>query len=127
MADPDHEERNILSVPLYHIAGIQGALASIFGGRTLIMLRQFDPVNWMNIVQTEHADRSGLVPTMLKQILDHAQFKSYDLSSLKVITYGAAPMPLNVIKRAIIEFPNAQFINAFGQTETASTLSLIHI
>ena len=124
-ADPDHEERNILSVPLYHIAGIQGALASIFGGRTLIMLRQFDPVNWMNIVQTEHADRSGLVPTMLKQILDHAQFKSYDLSSLKVITYGAAPMPLNVIKRAIIEFPTAQFINAFGQTETASTITML--
>ncbi|MQF68997.1 long-chain fatty acid--CoA ligase [SAR202 cluster bacterium AD-804-J14_MRT_500m] len=124
-ADPDNEERNILSMPLYHIAGMQGALASIFGGRTLLLMRQFDPEAWMRLAQNEQADRSGLVPTMIKQILDHPNFSSYDLSSLKVITYGAAPMPINVIKRAIAEFPNAQFINAFGQTETASTITML--
>ena len=123
--DPDLEERNLLSVPLYHIAGMQAVLAAIYGGRTLIVMRQFEPVEWMDLVQRERADRAMIVPTMLKQLMDHDRFPSYDLSSLEVITYGAAPMPLEVIRRAIKEFPGARFINAFGQTETASTITML--
>jgi acyl-CoA synthetase (AMP-forming)/AMP-acid ligase II len=66
-----------------------------------------------------------LVPTMLKRLMDHPQFHDFDLSSLNVITYGAAPMPLPVIQQAIREFPGVRFINAFGQTETASTITML--
>jgi acyl-CoA synthetase (AMP-forming)/AMP-acid ligase II len=66
-----------------------------------------------------------LVPTMLKRLMDHPRFHQFDLSSLSVITYGAAPMPLPVIQQAIKEFPKARFINAFGQTETASTITML--
>jgi len=62
---------------------------------------------------------------MLKQLIDHPDFSKHDLSSLKVITYGAAPMPLEVIKRALGVFPGVSFINAFGQTETASTITTL--
>lgn len=124
-ADPETEERNLLTVPLYHVAGIQAMLAAIYGGRTLVIQRQFDPKEWMELVQREQVDRAMLVPTMLRQLLDHPDFHRYDLSSLKVITYGAAPMPLEVIKRAIKELPAARFINAFGQTETASTITVL--
>jgi acyl-CoA synthetase (AMP-forming)/AMP-acid ligase II len=62
---------------------------------------------------------------MLKQLLDHPDFLKHDLSSLKVITYGAAPMPLPVIRKALEEFPEVSFINAFGQTETASTITAL--
>ena len=124
-ADPDVEERNLLSVPMYHIAGIQGALAAIYGGRTLLLARQFEAQQWMELVQNKKAHRAGMVPTMLKQVVDHPCFHDYDLSSLKVITYGAAPMPLEVIRKAIVSFPNARFINAFGQTETASTITML--
>ena len=123
--DPDVEERNLLSVPLYHIAGMQAVMAAVYGGRTTIVMRQFEPLEWMELVQRERANRAMVVPTMLKQIMDHPQFHAYDPSSLEVITYGAAPMPLEVIKRAIREFPGARFINAFGQTETASTITML--
>ncbi len=123
--DPDLEERNLLSVPLYHIAGMQAVMAATYGGRTLIVMRQFEPLEWMELAQGEQANRAMMVPTMLKQLMDHPRFHSYDLSSLEVITYGAAPMPLEVIKRAIQEFPKARFINAFGQTETASTITML--
>ena len=123
--DPDVEERNLLSVPLYHIAGMQTVMAAVYGGRTLIVMRQFEPLQWMELVQSERANRAMLVPTMLKQTMDHPQFQGFDLSSLEVITYGAAPMPLEVIKRAIHEFPGSRFINAFGQTETASTITML--
>jgi len=110
---------------MYHIAGIQGALAAIFGGRTLIIMRQFDALGWLKLVQNQGADRAAVVPTMLKQIMDHPKFSEYDVSTLRTITYGAAPMPLEVIKRAIASFPSTRFINAFGQTETASTITML--
>lgn len=124
-ADPTIEERNILTVPLYHIAGIQTALSAIYGGRTLIIQRQFEANEWMELVERERADRAMMVPTMLKMLMDNENFDSRDLSSLKVITYGAAPMPLEVIKRAIVKFPDSNFINAFGATETAATITML--
>ncbi len=123
--DPETGESNILTVPLYHVAGIQAMMAAIYGARTLVMERQFVPEEWMTLVEKEKANRAMMVPTMLKQLLDHPDFKKHDLSSLKVITYGAAPIPLPVIRKALEEFPGVSFINAFGQTETASTITAL--
>ena len=124
-ADPDIEERNILTVPLYHIAGVQALMSAVYGGRTLIVQRQFEPAEWMQLVELERADRAMMVPTMLKMLMDHEDFGRRDLSSLRVITYGAAPMPFDTIRRAVEAFPGAQFINAFGQTETAATITML--
>ncbi len=124
-ADPDVEESNLITVPFYHIAGLQAALAAVYGGRTLVVMRQFDPEEWLQLAQENQANRAMLVPTMLKHLMEHPKFGDYDLSSLSVITYGAAPMPLEVIREAIGKFPGARFINAFGQTETASTITML--
>ncbi|MCX8126420.1 MAG: AMP-binding protein, partial [Dehalococcoidia bacterium] len=69
-ANPDIEERNLLCLPLYHIAGFQSMLTATYGGRTLIMMRQFEVKEWLETVQSQKANRSLLVPTMLKQIID---------------------------------------------------------
>ncbi|MBI4331246.1 MAG: long-chain-fatty-acid--CoA ligase [Chloroflexi bacterium] len=122
---PDVAEVNILTVPLYHVAGIQAMLAATYGGRTIAMMRQFETKEWMETVQREKANRAMLVPTMLKWIIDSPDFNKYDLSSLKVITYGAASMPFEVIKKAIEVLPGVRFINAFGQTETSSTITTL--
>ena len=124
-ADPEVSERNILTVPLYHIAGMQAMISAVYGGRTLIIQRQFEPSQWMDLVERERVDRAMMVPTMLKMLMDHEEFHDHDLSSLRVITYGAAPMPVEVVRRAISEFPETQFINAFGQTETAATITML--
>ncbi|HUT69860.1 MAG TPA: long-chain-fatty-acid--CoA ligase [Desulfatiglandales bacterium] len=124
-ASPETEERNLLTVPLYHVAGMQAMLAGVYGGRTLVLVRQFEVKEWMKTVQDERASRAMLVPTMLKWVIDDPDFHKYDLSNLKVITYGAAPMPFEVIKKAIQELPWVRFINAFGQTETASTITTL--
>ena len=123
--DTETEEKNILTVPLYHIAGVQAMMAGVYGGRTLVVQRQFDVEDWMRLVKEHQVDRAMMVPTMLKQLMDHPKFRGAELSSLKVITYGAASMPLEVIKRAIREFPGARFINAFGQTESAATITML--
>ena len=124
-ADPDVAESNLLTVPMYHVAGLQAALAAVFGGRTLVVMPQFDPEEWMTLAVSRRVNRAMLVPTMLKRVMDHPRFGEYDLSALDVITYGAAPMPLPVIRDAIAKFPGTRFINAFGQTETASTITML--
>jgi acyl-CoA synthetase (AMP-forming)/AMP-acid ligase II len=124
-ASPEIEERNLLTVPLYHVAGIQAMLAAVYGGRTMVMMRQFEVGEWMETVQREQVTRAMVVPTMLKRVIDDPDFTTYDLTSLKVITYGAAPMPFEVIKKAIEVMPWVRFINAFGQTETASTIAAL--
>ena len=124
-ADPEVEEKNILTVPMYHIAGLQAVMAAVYGGRTLVVQRQFEPQAWMDLVEEEKVQRAMMVPTMIKQLMDHPGFARFDRSSLQVITYGAAPMPLQVIRRALEEFPGCRFINAFGQTETASTITML--
>ena len=123
--DPEVEERTLLTLPLYHIAGLQAALAGVFGGRTVVLQRQFEPLEWMALVQEHRIERALIVPTMLKQLLDHPAFPRHDLSSLRVLTYGGASMPPPVIERAVAALPGVQFINAFGQTETGSTIAMV--
>jgi acyl-CoA synthetase (AMP-forming)/AMP-acid ligase II len=123
--DPDVEERTVMSMPIHHIAGLQAALASVYGGRSMVLERQFEAGEWMGLVEGNQVSRALMVPTMLKQVLDHPDFASRDLSSLRVITYGGASMPPTLVERAIFAFPGAQFINAFGQTETGSTIAMV--
>jgi acyl-CoA synthetase (AMP-forming)/AMP-acid ligase II len=124
-ADPSAEgEVTLLSVPIFHVAGVTPIMSSVWGGRTLVILPQFDPKLWLEAVQSERVTHSFVVPTMLKRIMDHPDFAKYDLSSLKLITYGAAPMPFEVVSKAVDVF-DCGLMNAYGQTESTSTLTFL--
>jgi acyl-CoA synthetase (AMP-forming)/AMP-acid ligase II len=125
---PDLEapaETNVLCMPLYHVAGMQALMAGIYGGRTVALMRQFDEEEWFKTVQQEKASRVMVVPTMLKRIVEYPDFDKYDLSSIRVITYGAAACPYEVLRKTIERFPSRALINAFGGTETASTIAML--
>ncbi len=125
---PDIEappETNVLVMPLYHVAGIQALMAGIYGGRTIALMRQFDEKEWFETVQREKATRVMVVPTMLKRIVEYPDFDKYDLSSIRVITYGAAACPYEVLRKTIERFPGRALINAFGGTETSSTIAAL--
>lgn len=128
VSPPDIEapaETNVIAMPFYHVAGIQAMMAGIYGGRALALMRQFDEKEWLETVQREKASRVMLVPTMLKRIVDYPDLDKYDLSSIKVITYGAAACPYEVLRKTIDIFPGRVLINAFGGTETASTIAAL--
>jgi acyl-CoA synthetase (AMP-forming)/AMP-acid ligase II len=98
----------------------------MFTGRKLVLLRQFDATEWLRTVEREQVTHAFLVPTMVKQLIDHPDFSRHDLSSLQNLSYGGAAMPFPVIRRAIEMFPKTVgFVNAFGQTETTSTLTVL--
>jgi acyl-CoA synthetase (AMP-forming)/AMP-acid ligase II len=125
---PDMEappETNVLVMPLYHVAGMQALMAGIYGGRTIALMRQFDEKEWFETVQREKATRVMVVPTMLKRIVDYPDFDKYDLSRVRVVTYGAAACPYEVLRKTIERFPGRALINAFGGTETSSTIAAL--
>ena len=125
-ADPAAEEVAVLlvSVPFYHVAGATTMLSSVWGGRKMVILPQFDPGAWLNAVQTHKVTHSFVVPTMLKRIMEHADFDKTDLSSLKLVAYGAAPMPYEVVTKAVEKMP-CGLMNAYGQTESTSSLTFL--
>ena len=125
-ADPSAEEVDVLlvSVPFYHVAGATTMLSSVWGGRKMVILPQFDPGAWLDAVQTHGVTHSFVVPTMLKRIMEHANFDKTNVSSLKLVAYGAAPMPYEVVTRAVQVF-SCGLMNAYGQTESTSSLTFL--
>lgn len=125
-ADGSDRGAVLVAAPLYHIAGLSAALAATFAGRRVVLTRQFESSEWLRIVAAERITHAFLVPTMLSRVLADTGLPSADLSSLQVLSYGAAPMPMNVIRRAIEVFPKGvQFLQAFGQTETTASVTVL--
>ena len=126
-ADPDIHEKTLVSVPFFHIAGATAMLSSIWGGRTMLVLPQFTPEGWLTAVGGEGATHSMVVPTMLKRIMEHEALPGTSLETLQLITYGAAPMPYEVVRKACDVFPpqGVGLMNAYGQTESTSTLTYL--
>ncbi len=125
-ADPGAENVDVLlvSVPFYHVAGATTMLSSVWGGRKMVVLPQFDPGAWLEAVQTHGVTHSFVVPTMLRRIMEHPDFDKFDLSSLKLVAYGAAPMPYEVVTKAVQKF-RCGLMNAYGQTESTSSLTYL--
>jgi fatty-acyl-CoA synthase len=111
-------ERYVNPMPLFHIAGSNFVIASIMSGMTLIQLIAFDPVKELELLDTEQGTSSFLVPTMLIAMLNHPRFLAgeFDLSSLKQIYTGGAPIPV-VLMEQVKKQMGADCRIYFGLTE----------
>jgi acyl-CoA synthetase (AMP-forming)/AMP-acid ligase II len=126
MADGSERGTFLVCAPFYHIAGTTAMMTNLWTGRRMIVMPQFEPKSWLELVQKEKVTHAFIVPTMMKQVLDDSTFANTDFSSLTNLAYGGAPMPLAVIRRAIEAFPKqVGFVNAYGQTETTSSLTVL--
>jgi acyl-CoA synthetase (AMP-forming)/AMP-acid ligase II len=119
----DEADVSLLSVPPYHIAGVASILSSLYAGRRTILLGQFEAGKWLETVRAEGVTNAFLVPTMLARIVRHEGDRS--VPSLRSLAYGAAPMPARVIEDALRLWPHVDFANAYGLTETSSTIAIL--
>jgi len=120
------QEAVLVSVPPYHIAGIAALLSSTYAMRRIVYLPSFDAAAWLELAAAERVSHAFVVPTMLSRIilrLDAAA--APDLSALRAIAYGGGRMPAELIDRALSLSPRADFTNAYGLTETSSTIALL--
>jgi acyl-CoA synthetase (AMP-forming)/AMP-acid ligase II len=119
-------EAALVSVPPYHIAGIAALLSSIYSMRRILLLPAFEPEAWLQLASAERASNAFVVPTMLARIIARLESGApVDLTALKAIAYGGGRMPLELIERALQLLPTTDFTNAYGLTETSSTIALL--
>ncbi|TDW68846.1 acyl-CoA synthetase (AMP-forming)/AMP-acid ligase II [Novosphingobium sp. PhB55] len=122
----DEGDAALVVVPPYHIAGISALLSSIYSLRRIVMLPAFSPEGWLSLVANEQVSNAFVVPTMLARIIEAMERAgAAGISSLRAIAYGGGKMPLEVIRKALELFPEAGFTNAYGLTETSSTVALL--
>ncbi len=122
----DEEEAALVCVPPYHIAGIAAVLSSVYSGRRVVQLANFSAEKWVQIARDERITTAFVVPTMLSRIVEELDGgKNADMPHLQSLSYGGGKMPLSVIQRAMELFPGTDFTNAYGLTETSSTITVL--
>jgi len=119
------EEAILVSVPPYHIAGLASVLSSFFAGRRMVYLDNFDAAAWVDAAERESITQAMVVPTMLQRILDALSDGEQRLPALRSLSYGGGRMPREVIERALERLPHVGFANAYGLTETSSTIAVL--
>jgi acyl-CoA synthetase (AMP-forming)/AMP-acid ligase II len=113
-------------MPLFHIGGIASwGLVVPGGGRTLV-LPAFEPGAVNAAIRDHGATVIGSVPTMLAMMLQHPGYDAPMLSSLELVMYGAAPMPPELADTLLARYPGLGFVQAYGMTECASTVTMLN-
>jgi acyl-CoA synthetase (AMP-forming)/AMP-acid ligase II len=118
------DEAALISVPPYHIAAVANVITNLFSGRRLVTLESFQPRLWVDTVRREQITHALVVPTMLARIMEEPDI-DLRVPSLRTLAYGGARMPKRIIERALSEWPDVDFVNAYGLTETSSTICVL--
>ena len=109
------------AMPFAHIAGVGTVTAAIYAGQHLVITREFDPGLTLDIIETYGLKKMFLVPAALGILLQHPKAATTDFSSLSAFSYGASPIPLDLLKRGVAVL-KCGFAQAYGMTETWGTV-----
>jgi acyl-CoA synthetase (AMP-forming)/AMP-acid ligase II len=122
-AQPD--DAALICVPPYHIAGVSAALSNLYAGRKMVYLPQFDAAEWVRLVRDEGVTAATVVPTMLDRIVTTLEADGVSLPTLRSLAYGGSKVPLPLVRKALGLLPEVGFVNAYGLTETSSTIAVL--
>jgi len=123
----EEDDAIVVTVPPYHIAGISAVLSSTYACRRMVQLDGFEAGSWLAACRAEKVSNAFLVPTMLQRIVDHLaeRNEAVNMPALRALAYGGGKMPLATIQKAMALFPGVDFTNAYGLTETSSTIAVL--
>ncbi|MBX9979561.1 MAG: AMP-dependent synthetase [Mycobacterium sp.] len=119
------EDAALICVPPYHIAGVGAALSNLYAGRKMVYLTNFDPHEWVRLANDERVTTATVVPTMLDRIVTVLESGEHKLTALRNLAYGGSKVGLPLVRRALELLPDVGFVNAYGLTETSSTIAVL--
>ena len=129
-ADPD--EVMLVSAPPYHVAGMANLLTNLYAGRRIVYLPEFEASAWVRTVRHAGVSHAMVVPTMLARITDVLGEERAELGTdapglptLRAVSYGGARTPEGVLARTMDVLGDVAFTNAYGLTETSSTIAVL--
>lgn len=103
--------------PLYHVAAGSRVFTTTVAGGTHVVIPRFEPRAVLEAIESHRVTTFSMVPTMMTMLLEEPDFNRFDLSSLDLLSYGAAPMPETLIRAWIERLPQVRFAQAYGMTE----------
>jgi acyl-CoA synthetase (AMP-forming)/AMP-acid ligase II/uncharacterized OB-fold protein len=125
-ASADESDATIVSVPPYHIAAVANLLSNLYVGRRIFYLDRFTAAEWLQVVRQQEITHAMVVPTMLARIVRALQDAGETgPPTLRSLSYGGAKVTEQVVAKALDLFPETGFVNAYGLTETASSIALL--
>ncbi len=127
-ASAGEDEAAIVIVPPFHVAGVAAVLSNTYVGRRIVPVPgvRFSAEEWLVTARDEQVTHAMLVPTMVAKIVEAMEADpSLRVPSLRALSYGGARMPAPILERALHLFPEVDFVNAYGLTETSSTVAIL--
>lgn len=116
---PFGKGRALVVVPWFHAMGTVGYLNSlILSGMTLVVFPRFDPGQYLQAIEKYEANTIGGAPQMFIPLVNHPDFKKIDLSSIRLVASGAAPLPVPVLERMLRSFSGV-VAEGYGLTEVS--------
>lgn len=118
------QDRICIPVPFFHCFGcVMGTLASVATGATMVPIISFDPLKVLQAVQDEKCTALYGVPTMFIAELNHPEFNTFDVSSLRTGIMAGSPCPKEVMKKVVEVMGASEITIAYGQTESAPVIT----
>lgn len=111
------QDRTLIIAPLFHAAGSNGVLGSIWTAGCQITLDAFDPERALDLIERHAVTETLGVPTMLAAMAEAQARKPRDVSSLRLLAHGGSPVATEVLRRCHKAFPGAQLVEVYGATE----------
>jgi acyl-CoA synthetase (AMP-forming)/AMP-acid ligase II len=118
---PIPDEVTLLAMPCFHISGTGTGLGTMFAGTGSIVLAEYDPGKALEMIEAYPISKIFMVPAAIQIMLNHPRVSEVDFSRLKFITYGASPIPLDLMRAAMDRF-GCGFVQMYGMTETSGTI-----
>jgi long-chain acyl-CoA synthetase len=112
------------SAPMFHLADGAVNFAVTMVGGSHVTVKAFEPAAVLSAVEKERVTCALWVPTMINLLVNYPDVSGYDLSSMRLVFYGASPIAPDLLKRAIEVF-NCQFIQLYGMTEAGPILTIL--
>jgi long-chain acyl-CoA synthetase len=117
-----NETVSLISTPIYTNGTQLIFLPTILIGGTLVLMRSFDPVSFLELLQKERCTHAFLVPTQFIRIMEHPRFEEYDTSSMEMLLSAAAPLSTKTKSEILRRFPKSKLAELYGVTEGISTV-----
>lgn len=118
------EDVGLITMPCFHISGTGWGVVGLYAGAKNIVMREFSPEGVLNSFNEHGVTKLLLVPTAIQMVLDHPKAATTNFESLKYLAYGASPIPLEILKRAIHTF-QCEFVQMYGLTETTGAVTFL--
>lgn len=114
----------LVPMPCAHIGGTGLVNIAVASGVRSLVQAEFSPIGVLDAIEAG-ATHMFIVPAALQMVVQHPRAADTDFSNLKYLMYGAAPMPLELLKEAVRTMPTTKFLQAYGMTETSGTISVL--